>query len=38
MFAVLLVFAIGVAAGAAVDNQYPAVGETITQQEQKVSK
>jgi hypothetical protein len=35
MFLGLLVtFLIGVSAGAAIDNQYPEVGETITQHEQ----
>lgn len=31
---VLVAVLIGVAGGAAIDNQYPKVGETITQQEQ----
>lgn len=33
-FGVLLAVAMGFATGAAVDNQYPIVGKTITQQEQ----
>ena len=32
---ILLVVLIGIATGAAIDNQYPKVGETITQQRQE---
>jgi hypothetical protein len=35
---VLVAVLIGASAGAAIDNQYPVVGETITQQEQICDK
>ncbi len=38
MIGVLVAVLIGVSAGAAIDNQYPVVGETITQSEQVCEK